>query len=459
MTRASSLRRRSPFLLLIAVLLLAGITLFGSTPDAQASSHTRTVSNLGQRTGGTTIGVVPTSPKANSFTTGGATTDRFTLNSVVVDFSANATAATASIYSNSSGNTPDSRVGDTLTRQGSAATGEVTFNAPSSGIVLNGATTYWLVLETTAMGGAAPGLVTTTSDAEDSSSTSGWSIANVGYLLLGGNWTNLRGGGISLQFRVNAADQSVFHISNLSQTRASNGTIAYDNPLWMSFATGGASADRFVLEDVTIAVTAAADLDVELWSNSGTNPSSKLHDLAQEGSAATGNIAFAAAGVYLDGNTTYWVRVVEKTGAAPDPTVARTSSDNEDSGGSTGWSLGNNVVNRSGANYVSAWSESMALAVNTTALPQAETLLWSDTLTVDQSTVLVVTNRGCDTGGTVTLQDCSQAIGANSFAHGGVTYSITNVRPRTFVVLSAAAEFLLSISTRPCRWTSGPSAC
>ena len=80
----------------------------------------------------------------NSFTTGGAGGARFALDSVIVDFASNATNATVGIYTSDRSIT--SQVGSDLIRVGSENSGRVTFNAPSGGIILNGNTTYYVLV-------------------------------------------------------------------------------------------------------------------------------------------------------------------------------------------------------------------------------------------------------------------------------------------------------------------------
>ena len=138
----------------------------------------------------------------NAFTTGGVAADRFTLNSVTIDYntctSSQRANTTVRIY-NASGSNPGTQVGSNLTRSGATNT----YNASS--ITLNGATTYFVDF---ANSSSSCTFNATASNAQTGST--GWSIADAGrardapatawYALPSGN---------SLQFSVNATAQTV----------------------------------------------------------------------------------------------------------------------------------------------------------------------------------------------------------------------------------------------------------
>ena len=152
------------------------------------------VSNLTQTRAGNTT-EEPQTLFANSFTTGGASGDRFTLEHVVIDFKKNADRVdTVRIYTGTSADPINTLVGRALTRAaGSGTSGQVTFNA--SGITLNGNTTYWLV---------ADGVIQTTTSTSQTGSD-GWSIGDNARLRnrTYPNWPQIEGGG-ALKFSVTA---------------------------------------------------------------------------------------------------------------------------------------------------------------------------------------------------------------------------------------------------------------
>ena len=78
------------------------------------------------------------------FTTGGTSTSRYTLNSVILDIEndvADSGQLVVSIYG-ASGSNPGTRIGSSLTGTIDSDAGRTTYTA--SGITLNGATTYFV---------------------------------------------------------------------------------------------------------------------------------------------------------------------------------------------------------------------------------------------------------------------------------------------------------------------------
>ena len=147
---------------------------------------------------------------AQSFITGGTSSSRFTLNSVVVDFTAHANQATIKIHTSSSGD-PGTQIGGALTRTGSSTSGDITFNAPTgaNAITLNGSTTYFVRFESSVSSSNTnrPVLQGTSNTAEDSTSSTGWSIVDTGqYCDSCSNFSATTGTAFSLRinFTVNA---------------------------------------------------------------------------------------------------------------------------------------------------------------------------------------------------------------------------------------------------------------
>lgn len=113
-------RARPPALGVIA--LLAVFALLAPAPAEAQSAH---VTNLGQTASSNRELVNASTSKAIAFTTGGATSNGFTLNSVVVKFAARAATTTVSVFSNSSSNRPGTRIGNSLTKSGIATSGDI----------------------------------------------------------------------------------------------------------------------------------------------------------------------------------------------------------------------------------------------------------------------------------------------------------------------------------------------
>lgn len=169
---------------------------------AQVQAQSVNVSNITQTDDGSVDGNFR---PANAFTTGGTTTDRYTLNSVilVLDVESTDKQFAVSIHNASSSN-PDTQIGSNLTPPASLVDGNNTFTA--SGITLNGGTTYFVQFysDGSGTGTTLAAAKRTLSDDEDSGSTSGWSIADEGryYDTTTSSWESL--GGTSLRFTINA---------------------------------------------------------------------------------------------------------------------------------------------------------------------------------------------------------------------------------------------------------------
>ena len=137
-------------------------------------------------------------PHRNSFTTGGASSDRYALESVTIDFATCPSSTKSRLQvqiRNSSG-----QLGNNLTRSGATDT----YNA--SGITLHGATTYFLVFNNAILGCF---LDSVSGDGE--TGAAGWSIANNAqvYNSLTNSWISIPGNANkSLKFRVNATSPS-----------------------------------------------------------------------------------------------------------------------------------------------------------------------------------------------------------------------------------------------------------
>ena len=157
------------------------------------------------------------------------------------------------------------------------------------------------------------------------------------------------------------------NVGNLTETRTTDGTLSQaSHILYVPFTTGGTTADSVELDDVVIYVTSNASAAVVgIWSQKTTGCHSSVTacpdaqvgtNLTRQGTAASGYITFSAADDFtLTGGTTYYLRISRSSGTL---TVGRTTSDNQT--GSTGWAIGDTVVNADGR---AAWTESLSFAL------------------------------------------------------------------------------------------------
>ena len=93
---------------------------------------------------------------------------------------------------------------------------------------------------------------------------------------------------------------------------------------------------------------------VSVWSDSGGNPGSKLFDLSNPAAfSASGLNRFAAPpNTVLGTSATYYVHVTHSSAEDVKGTaVDRTSSDAEDTGSASGWSIANDLHYRSRPNF------------------------------------------------------------------------------------------------------------
>ena len=177
--------------------LLAALALL---PTAPAEAQSVSVSNLSQASHATDTTVVHTAFSATAFTTGGTSTDTYTLNSVVLDVVNTGSGQMNVSIHNASGSDPGTKIGGNLSGNISSTAGNTTYTA--SGITLNGGTKYFLQIAAAASG-ANRSVRTTSSDSQ--TGTSGWTIENTGRdsSTGGGSWVDMTSGR-SLKFTVNA---------------------------------------------------------------------------------------------------------------------------------------------------------------------------------------------------------------------------------------------------------------
>ena len=241
------------------------------------------VSNLDQEDGST--GNLQSHDYAQAFTTG-SNSGGYTLSSVDVPFHAltDSTAfskMTAVVHANTEG-APSSVIVGTLTNPTYrvASTPVYRFAAPGQGYGLAKDRTYWIVLDVTAAVSGNNSIRSTASDAEDTDSASGWSIANNGHSRArtsSGAWTS---SGHSTKIRINGvakrATNAAPEFPNATETRSIAENTAADANIGavipvatdddgdsLTYRMGGTDAASFTFDAMTRQIKTQAALDHE----------------------------------------------------------------------------------------------------------------------------------------------------------------------------------------------------
>ena len=353
--------RPAPFQRAVSFVLLAlGGALLWSAP-AEAQTATVLVSNTGQTSLMTPWALNSTIPKrAQAFTTG-AHTAGYTVSSIGISFAGISDPSTAgdqlivTLNANGNGNPGDAlcTLGDPASFTGS---GVHTFAAPATCPTLTASTTYFAVIERV-VSTATISLDLAFNLSEDTGAAAGWSIADVRHFLKDGSWgtgtkATLSGGPYRIAVRGALVPFPVL-IKNTGQS--DDGTVrrlTSGNPKRaQAFTTGSNStgytliAIAFDFDDIGAITTAGSHLAVTLNEDSGGDPGTALCTLIDPAS-------FSASGVHtfdapatdrcptLAASTTYFA-VIDRVQVTADViSLEVTTSSNEDSGGATGWSIG-----------------------------------------------------------------------------------------------------------------------
>ena len=157
-------------------------------------------------------------------------------------------------------------------------------------------------------------------------------------------------------------------VSNTGQ--AVGAPIGDDFDHAQAFTTGGASGYKLTSIAVRFQLLSThTDWDVQLWSNSGTNPGSRLATLTKPPSVADGVNIFRASGTGIDlaARTTYWVVWNNHSSAAQIRMyIVDTGSQAEDWGGAAGWSIADRGRSRMALSTGSDWKStpSRMISVN-----------------------------------------------------------------------------------------------
>ncbi len=163
-----------------------------------------------------------------------------------------------------------------------------------------------------------------------------------------------------------AAQDFVKLVSNTGKTTdGAKGSFA--NDFAQSFSTG---RDGYTLQRVSLNLEADGDqpsFSVKIHAHNSTVPGTELAELGSLGRLSSDAALhyFWTNGVDLAPNTTYWV-VIDVSSGNADTKLARTASNDEDTGGAAGWSIGDTRLTRS--NSATTWNppaaESVKMAIH-----------------------------------------------------------------------------------------------
>ena len=241
-------------------------------------------------------------------------------------------------------------------------------------------------------------------------------------------------------------DDATTLVSNIGQTRST--TFGTGSTVQAVGFTTGSNTGGYTLSSIEAvaktAPTAAqrATIRAELWSAAtGGGPDSKLADLTVPSTVALGTVSFAAPpNTTLSASTTYYLLIYTVGSYVLELDV--TASTSEDSGGMTGWSIGDSSWFTQGFDTPTTagatWSEDTNFGVmrirvkGAAATPTTATPLWSATLTAKST----VNGDGCETGaGLAADSQCSDTdnLTDDDFTLGGNAWSVTGVLYRSAV--------------------------
>ena len=133
-------------------------------------------------------------------------------------------------------------------------------------------------------------------------------------------------------------------VSNLEQADGGPGSFGFQHA--QAFTTGGDAYTVTSVEIQIVDITGGENLSVEIWSESGGLPGAVLSGgaLVMPDTLAAGVNEFTASGtgIALSANTTYFVVIKPAVSDSVSGNLRNTTSDSEDAGGKTGWSIANN---------------------------------------------------------------------------------------------------------------------
>ena len=293
---------------------------------------------------------------AQRFTTG-SNSAGYILESVEVKFGeAPPSSVRVRILNVSAAGNPGTTAFGPLTNPSSLAAGNLTFTAPA-GTILGANRGYFVAIDS-----AASGTVNFPwpHDAEDAGGEPDWTVFDFSRHLRAGEtrwWTTAS----PLQIRVNGTVNSLVLVSNTGQTAGSGklvGITGSENRERAVAFTTGANEAGYTLDevDVRLGALSSAAPRVSVYSTSSGNPDSSLHTLTNPTSVTANAVnTFKATGSpTLAANTTYAV-VLQQTGRAGSYDVTTSTSDAQDSGAASGWSIADSSRDRDAA-ATTVWS-------------------------------------------------------------------------------------------------------
>ena len=339
---------------LAAALALALTALLAAQPAQRASaqSPSELVSNFEQDQGGRShfTGLV-----GQGFVTG-TSRGSYPIDTVEVFIQeeSEADAFDVSIWTVDGTGLPQSRVTANFTRPSSFALGYRAFTAPA-GTILDSGKSYAVVAD---LGSNFVWLGTTASSGEDSGGAAGWSLndrgawktdATVPFRLLGN----------VLRVRINGQSADSL-VSNTGQSWAQ--TTSSARGLSQTFRSGG----NYTVSNIQVHSRDSQAFDASIWTvDSDRLPRTKLTDLDPPGRFAPGTLEFSVpgSGLQVGSGGVYAVVFTPKRNR---PIFAVTSSDNEDTGAQSNWSIENafGFLSAGGDWSVSSSGGSLLISVN-----------------------------------------------------------------------------------------------
>ena len=345
---------RAPSFLLLAALLLALGALLGTSGEARAQATETTVvavSNQDQTSAGSRS---LDKPYAQGFTTG-IDTDGYIMTAIVVEFASGTSQAdnlNVELRPAANGGGPaaaSAKIANFAKPGNLNSAGDKTFTLPAN-TNLAANTEYFVFISFSGSVSDGPQLRSTGSDDEDSGGLLGWSMADVRYQHQGGSWVT-NDNALQFAVRILATGEvpvsPVSLISNVGQGQDDD--TSFSGEVAQRFTTGSNSTG-YTLTSVEIVSEddQGDDASVSLCTVDGSGfPTSTCTALTAPDSFAAGTLAFTApSNTTLDASTTYTLLFT-----SPGGEVLRldgTNSNNEDSGGATGWSIANDFDLKSG---------------------------------------------------------------------------------------------------------------
>ena len=246
---------------------------------------------------------------------------------MVVDFEDNAANAAVGIYASARDTT--SRIGSLLTRVGSESSGKVPFNAPSGGIILRGATTYWVYVSKTT--GANPQVKRTTSIVTDTGSAAGWSTGGSSFYSENGTAWEVQAGH-AVQFTVNATARPsvILTAGDITRTGAELTIHNHTGAWWykQTAPTAGSCLSRSSSQTTASLSSLVANTGYTFtaYSAAGCANSDSISSVTfTTAGALVSNLDGSAGSATLTGSATNWYANAFDTGGVSDDRYSLTS--------------------------------------------------------------------------------------------------------------------------------------